>query len=97
MEEISLKELIDKTLSLSQDEWEELGEPTRKKILKLIDPGNIVGVNRKRAKVTMTEKGKQVILDFIRMPKEEIAELKPYIRERLMAKTTELAEAMKKR
>ena len=94
MPEISLKELLDKSLSLSQEEWNELSKESQVKILKLIDPKNIIGDEKKsRKRVMMTEKGREVIRDFIDLDMEELQEMKPHVREKLLLKTTELAQA----
>lgn len=96
MEQITLKELLDKTLSLSDEEWADLSKPTQEKILKLIDPENLIPVPRRKPdKVELTEEKKE-ILNFIRMDKNEINEMKSWKREKLLLKATELAQAANK-
>ena len=92
-EVITLKEILDKNLSLSTEEWDDLSKATKEKILKLIDPDGIVGVARKsEGRVLMSEKGREVVKNFLNLDREEYADLNPHLREKLLMKVTELAQ-----
>lgn len=89
MPELTLKELLDKNLSLSGEEWNAMSKASQKRILALIDSEK---ASQPEKRVLMTEKGREVVKDFLDLSRDEFAALNPNLRERLMEKITSLAQ-----